>query len=278
MADESTSPLAAAIRSFGVSGETTKLTGGQGGAVRIGDVVLKPCEQPGEWAGLAPILAALRPSGYRIARPIFTEDGACVSFGWMATQYVHGEPGYATNELQALGALKRFHTDMRIAYGKSVCPPWLGKAHTIWSTVDRIAWGEDELQPELAGWDAAREFEAIVGLLEPVDELDSQITHGDPGGDNILFAPGADPAIIDVSPYWRPAEYGTAMMLADGVAWENSDPSSLELARQEPFIGQMLIRAVLFRLSVAALTRGTGAVDRRLEAYEPVINWVTKLS
>ena len=112
----------------------------------------------------------------------------------------------------------------------------------------------------------------IAEALRQID-LPNQITHGDSGGENVLFAKNLAPAMIDIAPYWRPAGYATAMMIADGIAWEGSEPSSISLVEDEPFIGQLLLRAVLFRLTLSVLCRGSDSLAGQYAAYEPITRW-----
>lgn len=90
--------------------------------------------------------------------------------------------------------------------------------------------------------------------------LASQFIHGDIHG-NVLSHPGLAPGIIDISPYWRPAAYGDAIILVDQAI---AAPLSrgLEPEMLGPYGRQLLIRAVLFR----ALSE-----PKPTNAYEPLI-------
>jgi len=71
--------------------------------------------------------------------------------------------------------------------------------------------------------------------------------HGDLAG-NVLFAPGLPPAIIDLSPYWRPTSSATAIVAVDGVLWFGADNTLLRKAADEADCTMPLIRAIIFRL------------------------------
>ena len=43
------------------------LSGGEGVAVRAGDLVLKPCDDPVEWAWLGEVLPTVPEDGFRLA-------------------------------------------------------------------------------------------------------------------------------------------------------------------------------------------------------------------
>jgi uncharacterized protein (TIGR02569 family) len=256
---------------FGVKGDADPLPGGQGAAIRYEDIVIKPCDNPVEWIGLAPLLSMLPQIGYRVAKPVQALNNRWVVDGWMATHFVEGKPGFSGREEEAIAACRRFHQELSQVYGSSICPKWLIAVPTVWRKADRIAWGELPLPSEFDG-DICRLLKPIADLRNIID-LPNQITHGDPGGSNILYAENLAPAIIDISPYWRPAGYAIAMMLADGIAWEGSEVSILARVHEEPNIGQLLLRAVLFRLTISALVGGPVSFSKNFSVYEVVTQW-----
>ena len=68
--------------------------------------------------------------------------------------------------------------------------------------------------------------------------------HADLSG-NVLLADGLDPAIIDVSPYWRPPAYAEGVLVADALCWHGAPAELLdELRVSVPAVA----RAMLFRL------------------------------
>lgn len=83
--------------------------------------------------------------------------------------------------------------------------------------------------------------EPLHGRLEELD-LPSQVVHGDLSG-NVLFADGAPPAVIDLTPYWRPAAFAAAVVVVDALVWGGGDPSLLRRVDH-----QLLLRAELRRL------------------------------
>lgn len=256
---------------FGASGQAIPLSGGQGKAFRCGNIVVKPCDDPAEWNGLAPLLSRLCPVDYRVSKPIQSEDDRWVVDGWIASWFVDGTSGYAGRESESFAACRRFHQDLFDAYNSTTCPSWLGFMPTIYRKAEQLAWGELPLAQEF-GDVICKFLNPIAEALSPVD-LPNQITHGDPGGDNVLFADNLPPAIIDISPCWRPAGYAVAMMLADGIAWEGSKLSSLALVQDEPHISQLLLRAVMFRLIASIYWSGPESLAGQYSAYESVTQW-----
>jgi prepilin-type processing-associated H-X9-DG protein len=116
--------------------------------------------------------------------------------------------------------------------------PALDARTDAWARADRIAWGEQpadgfERVPEVAHLLAAR-----TAVSAP-----NQVIHGDLSG-NVLFADGQAPAVIDLSPYWRPMEYASAIVMVDAVLWYGADVGLLSVVGD----AQLLVRALLFRL------------------------------
>jgi len=91
-------------------------------------------------------------------------------------------------------------------------------------------------------------------------DLPRQLVHGDLGG-NVLFRDVLPPAVIDVSPFWRPVGYADAVVVADAVAWGGGGDELVErLLRDQG--EQLLLRAILFRVA---------ADHSEAEAYQRVI-------
>jgi hypothetical protein len=81
----------------------------------------------------------------------------------------------------------------------------------------------------------------------------------------VLFAPGAPPAIIDISPYWRPPEYAEGVVIADALCWHGAPASVLADVGVSV---SAVARALLFRLVTTngLLAAGLTAVETRSEA------------
>ena len=118
-----------------------------------------------------------------------------------------------------------------------------------WSRADRMAWGERTLpySPQL---------QVLLDLRRPLD-LPAQLIHGDLTG-NVLFTAQKPPAVIDVSPYWRPMNYATAILVADLVCWHGVDPDTvIKRVGQVAHFPQLLVRALLFRMVTDLLAGST---------------------
>ena len=104
---------------------------------------------------------------------------------------------------------------------------------------DRVAWGEQPLPP-----DAGPQLQELARARRAV-HLPSQLVHGDLTG-NVLLADGLPALVLDLSPYWRPAAYATAVVVADG------GPEELG---HGPDWAQLVLRARLFRAVTDHLRR-----------------------
>src|SRR5690348_13460144 len=80
------------------------------------------------------------------------------------------------------------------------------------------------------------------------------LIHGDLGG-NVLFAPGQPPAVIDFSPYWRPAGLALAVAAVDALTWSGADPAILDQLADQPDLDQLLARAHVGRLVTEIVSR-----------------------
>ena len=226
---------------FGLAGIPVALAGGMGTSVRIGGTVLKPVDDVHEAVWRAEILSRISGHGFRIGRPLRARDGSWVVGGWCATAWVEGQPGPAGRWDELLAAAEAFHAALR----DESRPDFLARRRHRWAVADRVAWGERspdpvrEVKPLLA--------DLVAQLRAPATRLVPQLIHGDLSG-NVLFAAGLPPAIIDFSPYWRPAAYASAVVAVDGVLWFGAGKALLQRAADEARTVQTLLRALIFRL------------------------------
>jgi uncharacterized protein (TIGR02569 family) len=255
-------PPAAVRQAWGID-TLEPLDGGQGTAFVGGGVVLKPVLDSRQFDWLAGVLYELPPvDDLRIIRPRPAGDGRWTVEGWSAWEHLEGGVDSARWR-EALWVSDRFHD---IVSGVAWSPAVPGRHH--WAIGDAFAWGE----ADIAFADRFRPlFNQLMESRDSVDDLPCQLIHGDLGG-NILFHREMAPAVIDVSPYWRPKRYADAIIVADAIAWAGADLQALEPLR-DPIGLQMLYRAILFRLGAAAIAFG-GRDDRlgvEVAAYQPVV-------
>lgn len=243
---------------FGVNAEIALLPGGADlKTFRSGNVVLrylgKNAQEAGNWN--AELFNHIKEDGFRVAKPIKAADGSWIVNGWVAEQFFEGRQATVDDLPIIINAVDRFH---KALVGRSL-PDYRKTEHTMWDLADEWAWGEvpRDIDPKL--------YEIIFGLLnlkKPVN-LPDQLIHGDLNLNNILIADNQAPAIIDLAPYWRPAEFAQAVM-AYWVGPYTGDIEILNNFRHIPEFDQMLIRAGL-RM---ALTQKDPQNATDLEAYE----------
>jgi uncharacterized protein (TIGR02569 family) len=189
---------------------------------------------------------------------------------WVAWRWLPGEPasweGVSPLWPRLIAASRAFHA----ALAGRPAPPWLGRDGNQWTIADQVAWGERDPGSVLATAPAplARQLRSLLAALRPV-RLPAQLIHGDLGG-NVLFAPGQPPAVIDFSPYWRPAGLALAVAAVDALTWSGADPAILGDLADQPELDQLLARAHVGRLVTEVVSRrgdpdtsaGLGTVTR----------------
>ena len=271
------------LAAFGARANAVPLPGGEGTAWRAGQVVLKPAGDPRVARWTAELyrdlgLLAGRAPGFRVPRPLraAARDGAAgdwVAAGWVAWQWLPGEPaswaGVSPFWPRLIAASRAFHA----ALAGRPAPPWLGRDGSPWTAGDQVAWGERDPGSVLAAAAAgplAGQLRGLLAALRPV-RLPSQLIHGDLGG-NVLFSPASPPAVIDFSPYWRPAGLALAVAAVDALTWGGADPAILGELDGEPEIGQLLARAHVGRLVTEVVSRrgDQGRLDTVARTGRPV--------
>jgi len=272
------------LAAFGAHADPVRLPGGEGTAWRAGPVVLKPAGDPrvARWtAELYRDLShatARRDPGFRVPRPLraaardgtardgtardgTARDGTAsdgpagdwvagdpVTGGWVAWQWLPGEPaawaGVSPFWPRLIAASRAFHA----ALAGRPAPSWLGRDGSPWTVGDQVAWGERDPGSVLATAPRSLggQLRGLLAALRPVP-LPRQLVHGDLGG-NVLFADGEPPAVIDFSPYWRPAGLALAVAAVDALMWGGASPAALDELDAEPEWGQLLARALVYRL------------------------------
>jgi uncharacterized protein (TIGR02569 family) len=255
-------PPTAVVEAFGGNPDAlVPLSGGQGGSWRAGAVVVKRSGGHPEASWLGPILSALPANpAFRLARPVQAQGGAWTVNGWEAANWLAGahQPGRWTDALaasQALHTALRHHVPTRpVALDRRPDNPW--------TRGDQVAWGErpaDTVGPasDVLG-DVGRFVEDVWRGAAP------QLIHGDLGLGNLLFADdlGLPPAVIDFSPYWRPAGFALAVLVADAVAWQDA-PAALgaQFINNQEHGRELLARAIIYRTVTCAHLWGS-ASDR----------------
>jgi uncharacterized protein (TIGR02569 family) len=255
-------PAGAVLGAFGVSDTPSPLDGGEGQSWSCGALVLKPCADPVEWAWLGHQLPSVVQDGFRLALPVRASDGRWVVEGWCAQPLLEGSHPGDGRWLDVLAVGERFHR----ATADLKRPEFIDARTDPSSVGDRVAW--DEAESPVAHSFLGR----LLDLRRPV-HLAAQVIHGDLT-ENVLFADPLKPAVIDVTPYWRPAGFAAAVVVADAICWWDADPDELVVATSTVAgFPQFLVRAAIYRL-VTSLVFGQSDLD----AYARVVGLAEQLA
>jgi hypothetical protein len=206
-----TAPSATVLSAFGPRGSLQPLSGGQETAWLVEAVVLKPLDMaPAASAWQYALLSRLAGrNDFRVSVPLPTADGALIADGWTALRYESGSQHVRRwPEIMDIG--RQLHRALAI----EPQPPFLRPRTDPWSIGDTVAWGELPATEHASDPHLRRLFAARA----PVQGR-SQLVHGDLTG-NVLFDDDLPPLVIDLSPYWRPPAFASAVVVADAVAFE----------------------------------------------------------
>ncbi len=251
------------MAAFGIKGgEPEALGDGWDGGWRCGEIVLSLVPDHARAAWSAKVRETLFVDGLRLARPVRSTDGRYVVSGWRADTYVAGSPEPRHDEVVSAGV--RLHeacTDLERPrfLTQTPVPPWTDI--DVFTAADRAAWEERPLQtlplgaPEVPETEERQRCVELIGQLAGLRKTTtspSQLVHGDLYG-TVLFAGTAAPGITDITPYWRPASWAAGVAVVDALSWGEADDGLIERWDALPEWPQMLLRALIFRLSVHAL-------------------------
>lgn len=266
------------LRAFGATEPPARIVGGQGQNYRSGQIVLKPAQDDEETAWTAEFYLAVNDPGFRLPKPLRSDRGSFVYGGWQAWEYIEGQHQHKEGRWQEIIEIcVRFHQ----AVAAIPQPPWFARREqNPWVVADKVAWGEAEITGHFRMAHHPRIAPAVEKLrrcLRPVTAR-SQLIHGDFGG-NVLFADGLPPAVIDLSPYWRPVAFAVGVVIADAIVWEGADVSLIAAGDRFDNFQQHLLRAELRRvieLETLHQLYGWEMLDE-IEAHLPLIEVLSKL-
>lgn len=261
-------PPHAACAAFGAE-HPAPLPGGQGTTYADDRVVLKPVFDVAEAEWLAGVLDELPDADdLRVIRPVRSTSGAWVVDGWAAWQRLDGAPRAGAWD-ETLVVSRRFHelvSGVPWSAALDRCDPW-GVGH-------RVAWGEESFDVP----DGLRDVvERLQSWKEPVT-LSEQFIHADLAN-NVLFHDALPPAVIDVSPAWRPARYADAIIVVDAIGWDGAPSDAVAPLADDEGV-QLLLRATMFRLgSAVVLCDGDpDRLERERIAYERVVDAIEQVA
>lgn len=230
------------LAAFGALGDPVALDGGEGLSWRAGAVVVKRLHDIDETEWTQSLLARVVPDGFRIPEPIASRSGDWVHQGWSASAFIDGLRPAAPAWLDIAEAGMRFGDAaeaVRAGDGADV----LSRRRHRWAVADRVAWGEAQLTLDDAAMRVYARIEALLGDT-PAGE---HFVHGDLSG-NVFVDRSGTPVILDVSPYLRPREWATAIVIADAVLWNGAGVRLASTYASDGPHRDLLGRALLFRL------------------------------
>ncbi|WP_410623075.1 TIGR02569 family protein [Amycolatopsis sp. cmx-8-4] len=212
-------------------------------AWRCGDLVLKPVADKAKTLWTARALDYVDEPGLRVAKPVRSTDGRWIVGGWTASRFVAGTAEHH-GDASVLAAVKLHRATVGLPR-----PDFIALRKDVDAVADRVAW--EELEVPLEETKGGRWFEVLAGARRPI-KLSSQVAHGELLA-GLLFDGDAAPGLVDFVPYYRPGEYGAAIVAVDALAWGGATRELLERWAHLPEWPQLLLRAVLFRLAANAL-------------------------
>lgn len=228
---------------------------------RCGDVVLTPVVDHPRATWSAGVRETLKVEGVRLARPVRSTDGRWVVSGWAADTFLSGEPEPRHDEVVAVST--RLHAAMAELTRPrflitSTAKPATDAVAGVFTAADAAAWAEQPISAIANGQQftalddpsSTALFGELADARMPVQST-SQLVHGDLFG-TVLFAGSAAPGVTELTPYWRPAAWASAVAVVDAVSWGGADDGLLTRWAHLPEWPQMLLRALLFRLAVHA--------------------------
>jgi uncharacterized protein (TIGR02569 family) len=265
---EACAPPAHVLAAFGAVGVPVVEPGGQGRTWRVGDRIVKPCDNAAAAAWTAAALPTLAASArFRVPLPVPSRAGNWVESGWQAWQAVSGQPD-VTRWDEVLDLSDAVHR----ALAGLPRPAFLDTRDDPWSYGDRVAWQELPVNPRAVMADLLLR---LARARRPID-LPAQLVHGDLLG-NVLFAPGQPPAVIDWSCYYRPALWAQAVAVVDALTWHGAPAELAGRHAARDGWGQLLIRALMYRIATneGGARQGRPGPERPQD-YQPVVDLVLR--
>ena len=241
---------------------------GRQAAWHCGDVLVRPVPDNVVAAWSAAVLDGLQVDGVRIARPLRSSDGRWVVGGWAACRFIPGyvEPRYD----EVVEASLRLHA----ATATVSRPRLLDDRDDLVTRSAAAAFGERRLTLDPAT--GGELYAQLAEFRKPV-QLTPQLVHPELFG-AVLFDEHGVPAVIDLVPCWRPAQWAAAVIVVDALAWGGADEGLPQRWTHLEEWPQVLLRALLHRLALhaqhpdasprtlAGLQRAAGAIGPLLSA------------
>ena len=236
---DSDAPAKEILEAFRLAGRPVRLSGGGGKAYRVNDAVLKQTSDEQMMSWLAEITENLNSERFRVPKPLKSRENAWVYKGWIAHRFEegrHNEEKYA----ESIMVCRDFHKTI----ADVPKPDFFDSRTDVFHLADKMAWGEMPL-PDF--YLTNEPLKKLFGSMQNLD-LPKQLIHGDWGPGNILFHDQLVPAVIDISPYFRPADFPIPVMMIDALADGSASAAILDLGKDIKPFDQLLRRALARRI------------------------------
>ena len=256
-------------RAFNLRENAVLIANNEHPVYRAGDVIVR---QESDQAGaefFARLLSNLPAQGFRVPRPIRSTSGDyVVDGGWTAWTFLQGRPATADDAPQLVAAIAAYHAALARVPRSALALD----DDSLFSRADKAVWDELAIPSH-------RRIAPLVAplymRLQPVEGLGSQLIHGDLNPDNMLVAPGLPPGIIDIAPYWRPAEFAQAVA-AYWLGPYRGNSAVLDAFSAVRAFDQMLLRAGLRMLLIRNEFGQTDDLSAFATASEIICTWVDR--
>ncbi|MGH3432756.1 MAG: TIGR02569 family protein [Thermocrispum sp.] len=238
---------------FGIDPDDLEPVDGEPGW-RSSSVVLRPAADSAEavWAGRT--LGAISLPDLRIARPAQATDGRSIVAGWMAYRMAGDGADGEMDGQPSVDEIVLTSVKLHQALARLPRPEFIARRTDLLARADRVAWGEQ--QADLDESNGGRWFEVLAGAARAT-ALPDQVVHGSLFR-SVRFTGDRQPTVVDFRPYFRPAEWATALVVVDAIVLNAAGATLIERWAHLPEWRQMLLRATLFRLAAHALDADAG--------------------
>lgn len=232
-------PLKEILEAFHLKGGPVRLAGGGGKTYRVDDAVLKHTRDEQMMSWLAEITENLKSDKFRVPKPLKSRENTWVYQGWIAHRFEEGRY-YDDKYAESIMVCRDFHK----AIAGIPKPDFFDRRTDVFHLADKMAWGELSL-PDFSLTNVP--LKRLFGSMQELN-LPKQLIHGDWGPGNILFHDQLVPAVIDISPYFRPADFPVPVMMIDALAEGSVSAAILDLGRNIKHFDQLLRRALARRI------------------------------
>ena len=213
--------------------------------IKVGDVVYSQAGPFAAWS--AKVRERLSVPGARVSRPVLASDGRHTAAGWKATQFL---PGEVTGRIDEAA-----QTALRLDDAMANAPAPLG-AHRddAFARAERTAWAETGEAYDKAALADVPLVTAHTALLTTT-----------------VFYGAHPPGIVDLVPSQsaRPAGWGAALVIVDGLIAQVVDDDICQRFGHVPGMQELLLRAVSYRRHINDLNpRSRSNVRSNIERVE----------